>query len=115
MPNATVAKSPVTVAAKRGDLVLISRQSRSTSLYRGMGWYESLTLGEVTSVTRDGIVKKYKTTGNSIHSVRSSDTVSIAPAHLFSHSVAHIVDTVRITTSDDVRAQLRSFLLQRID
>lgn len=117
MPNATTAKSAPSsfVTAKRGDLVMITRTSRSTSLYRGTGWYESIALGEVVSVSRTGVVNSYRNRGGSVIKVSGYDTVSIAPATHFSAAVSEIVNNVRITTSDDVRAQLRSFLLQRID
>ena len=52
-------------AAKRGDLVVIQKHNRDHAIGQETREYDTFTVGVVTSVTRDGMVKMFKEAGTS--------------------------------------------------
>lgn len=98
--------------AKKGDLVLVLHQTTHTSLLAGPQSRMMVLVGEVTSVSRTGIVKAYRTARNIAAKVGTSDTVHVAGAGMFSprHTVASIVDGAENYTNDESEA--RAYLSQ---
>jgi hypothetical protein len=54
-------------AAKRGDLVVIQKHNRDYVIGQETREYDTFTVGIVTSVTRDGMVKMFKEAGHVDH------------------------------------------------
>lgn len=54
-------------AAKRGDLVVIQKRNRDYAIGQETREYDTFTVGVVTSVTRDGMVKMFKEAGHIDH------------------------------------------------
>ena len=54
-------------AAKRGDLVVIQKHNRDHAIGQETREYDTFTVGVVTSVTRDGMVKMFKEAGHIDH------------------------------------------------
>lgn len=55
------------VAAKRGDLVVIQKHNRDYAVGQETREYDTFTVGVVTSITRDGMVKMFKEAGHIDH------------------------------------------------
>jgi hypothetical protein len=115
-----VAEAPAFTAARRGDLVVVHEHVRDYVIGQGASEYDRYEVGVVTSVTRDGLVKRYTGTWGSEVTIRGHVRCQLVPraavdvAGAFAAAKAHTwpghpTQPKAYESLEEVRAAVRPF------